>query len=145
MNKGVKVRATNIVDNTQLFFDSVKEAAVHANVTPPSMSHRIRACMVDSRGFLYEYVSEDFSQLSERQLRYRKDKLNDFRYSDDDVNLSDGRYKILSYEVKSKRVCITPCPYKGYPKPFVGSLKCLKCSSFRGRNKKTHQVACNHS
>ena len=62
----------------------------------------------------------------------------------DDVELDAERYVIVPYEVVNKRVCITKCRIKDRPQPLVGSVACMKCPSFRGRNRKTHQVACNN-
>lgn len=50
--------------------------------------------------------------------------------------------KLIPYEVKSVRICITPCPFVEHPKPLVGSASCQACTSFRGLDKVNHQVAC---
>lgn len=60
----------------------------------------------------------------------------------DDQELDGVKYSIVDYETIAKRVCITPCPYLESPKPMVGSVLCLSCESFRGRNRSTQQVAC---
>lgn len=56
--------------------------------------------------------------------------------------LNREKYNIISYEVRNKVECITPCPYMLSPKTLVGSTRCQKCTSFRGSNRKTHEVAC---
>lgn len=64
---------------------------------------------------------------------------------DDDIELDGSKYRIVRYEVRNKRECITPCPFRVYPKPLVGSGGCVSCPSFKGRNRKRHEVACSKS
>lgn len=52
------------------------------------------------------------------------------------------RYTIIKYEVTRARVSITPCPFFYSPKPMVGSMRCITCGSFRGRDKKNQEVMC---
>lgn len=61
---------------------------------------------------------------------------------EEDAELDGNKYTILSYELISDRVCVTPCPYKDAPKPKVGSALCMACGSFHGRNRSKKQVAC---
>lgn len=56
--------------------------------------------------------------------------------------LNREKYNIIPYEVRNKVECITPCPYMLSPKTLVGSTRCQKCVSFRGIDRKTHEVAC---
>ena len=56
--------------------------------------------------------------------------------------LNREKYNIIPYEVRNKVECITPCPYMLSPKTLVGSIRCQKCVSFRGIDRKTHEVAC---
>lgn len=59
-----------------------------------------------------------------------------------EVELDREKYNIIRYEVRNLFECITPCPYMLSPKTMVGSFKCQKCFSFKGINRKTHEVAC---
>lgn len=59
-----------------------------------------------------------------------------------EVVLDREKYNIIRYEVRNQFECITPCPYMLSPKTLVGSTKCQKCFSFKGINRKTHEVAC---
>lgn len=59
-----------------------------------------------------------------------------------EVELDRERYTIFKYEVRNIIQCITPCPFMVAPKAMIGSPRCQDCSSFRGRNKATHEVAC---
>lgn len=59
-----------------------------------------------------------------------------------EVVLDREKYLIIKYEVRNKVQCITPCPFMCSPKTMVGSPKCQSCYAFKGRDKKTHEVAC---
>lgn len=59
-----------------------------------------------------------------------------------EVELDRENCNIIRYEVRNKCECITPCPHMLPPKTMVGSFKCQKCASFKGINRKTHEVAC---
>lgn len=56
--------------------------------------------------------------------------------------LNRDKYNIIPYQVRNKVECVTPCPYMLSPKILVGSTRCQKCVSFRGIDRKTHEVAC---
>lgn len=141
MKEGAKVIAIHAETGEQIHFARVKEAALFAGVRPTTMSYRIRSRNVDSKG--YYYISGELTpeQLKRRRKRCSNPESNQF--VSDDQELDSERYKIVKYEVRNLRECITPCPYRDYPKPMVGSGACLTCTSFKGRNKKTHEVACN--
>ena len=66
----------------------------------------------------------------------------DVKYYDRDTITDREKYRILKYEVRYTRVCITPCPFKDAPKPNIGSAQCLGCTHNRGRNKQAREVAC---
>lgn len=59
--------------------------------------------------------------------------------------LDRENYNIIPYEVRNAIQCITPCPFMEAPKFMVGSVQCQRCNSFRGRDTRTHEVACNRS
>lgn len=141
MKEGVKVIAVHAQTGEQIPFARVKEAAIFAGVKPTTMSYRIRSRTVDSKG--YYYISGELTP--EQLMRRRKRCANPppRQYASDDQELDSERYRIINYEVRNLRECITPCPFRDYPKPMVGSGACILCTSFKGRNKKTHQVACN--
>lgn len=52
------------------------------------------------------------------------------------------KYAIVNYELEKGRICITRCPYQETPKPLVGSVACMSCPSFHGRNREARQVVC---
>lgn len=52
------------------------------------------------------------------------------------------KYTIIHYEVRCLHICVTPCPFKQSPKPLVGSVNCIRCGSFKGRDKRTQEVCC---
>lgn len=56
--------------------------------------------------------------------------------------LDREKYTIIKYEVRNLRESITDCPFKEAPKPKVGGCMCMKCTSFEGRDRFTHEVAC---
>lgn len=120
-------------------YNSATEAANHYGINSSTMSYRAKTgFQKDGKTFTY-----DSNQLPPSRRKRSMPKHEQFQ--DDDVELNRNKYAIVPYEVKDGRICITPCPFHNYPKPLVGSGKCINCSSFRGRNKKTHEVACNNS
>lgn len=142
MRCGIRVLAIHQETGEEIRFERVGEAAKFAGVKSTTMSYRIRNRSVDKNG--YYYIAEDLTpeQLERKNKRMVLGSHKEFKSDDDEL---DPKFHILDYEVKNLRVSITPCPFKGYPKPMIGSGACLKCSSFRGRNKTKHQVACNRS
>lgn len=139
MRVPLKIKGERVADGHVITFNSLKEAAAFAGIPISTMSVRIRTNIPDSKGWLYTPV--DCKILPEPKEKRRIPKKT--VYKDDDVELNREKYHIVPYEVINKRVCITPCPFMQHPKKLVGSGKCIKCGSFRGRNKKTHEVACN--
>ena len=135
--KIVKIKAEH-KDGAVVFFNSVKEAALFAQVTSSTMSVRIKSCLPDSKGWMYTYA--DGIKLPEPRRKRTMPKRAE--YKGDDVELDREKYNIIPYHVIHKRICVTPCPFMREPKNLVGSGQCIKCSSFRGRNKKSHEVAC---
>lgn len=139
MKEGVKVLAIHQESGEEIRFKRVKDAADFAGVKSTTMSYRIRSRSVDKNG--YYYISEELTpeqiEIKDRRMTWESAK----KYKSDDVEL-DSKYHLISYEVRNLRVSITPCPFKEHPKPMVGSGACLKCTSFRGRNREKHQVAC---
>ena len=140
MKSGTKVRAVHQTTGEQICFDTVKDAAAYAKVKPTTMSWRLKNRTVDSNGWLYlaEEMSEEHLEKRARRMKYKTIEV----FKSDDVEL-EPKFLIIKYEVINLRESITPCPFRDTPKPMVGSGKCLMCTSFRGRNKKIHAVACN--
>lgn len=142
MRGGIRVLAIHQESGEEIRFERVSDAAKFAGVKSTTMSYRIRNRRADKNG--YYYIAEELTpeQLERKNERMVLGSHKEFKSDDDEL---DPKFHILDYEVKNLRVSITPCPFKGYPKPMIGSGACLKCSSFRGRNKTKHQVACNRS
>lgn len=115
-------------------YDSIANMAESYGVTHTTIRYRIRM----ERPFdgLY-FKLADNSKIQVPESILKKDV-----YEDDDVVLDREKYKILSYQTKN-HVCITPCPFLQSPKPMIGSGRCMYCTSFRGRNIKTNEIACN--
>lgn len=114
-------------------FDSVTKAADYFNVTGSALHHRYKKGLVYD-GYIIEYsdeapIAEHFTPKTTKRIL-------------EECDLDRERYNIIKYEVKHERICITPCPFLEAPKPMVGSGRCIKCSRNRGRNRKTHEVAC---
>lgn len=91
---------------------------------------------VDERGNLI-----DQKTVEEEHRKKNRESKEKSGYKE--VVLDRERYLILKYEVRNIVQCITPCPFMLAPKAMIGSPRCQQCSSFRGRNKSTHEVACN--
>lgn len=115
-------------------FETVRDAANHFGLHHSTICYRVH------RGFFFDGLK--FHYRMRPTKRECKIKATRCEYKDDDVELDREKYKIVPYEVRFGRVSITRCPFKRYPQPLVGSGECMRCSSFKGRNKKTHEVAC---
>lgn len=119
-------------------FDSVKQAAQHFGISATTMSYRAKT----------DYTKDGFTTCYETNrmpLGSKKKWIpKNYRFQDDNTELDRDKYAIVKYEVVHKRICITPCPFKRAPKPLVGSASCLICSSFKGRNINSHEVACSN-
>ena len=142
MRYGTKIIATHSVTGEQIHFNSIRNAAEFAQMKATTMSFRVKhkSKLLCEQGYLYEAVEPTEEQLLKRVMR--KDSQTERVFRSDDVEL-DPKYRIVTYEVRNLRECITPCPYRDdLPRPMIGSVNCVKCGSFKGRNKATHQVAC---
>lgn len=142
MRSGTKIIATHHETGEQLHFDTIKNAAKFARMKATTMSFRVKhkSNLLCPKGYLYVAVEPTEEQLIKRVMR--KESQTERVFRSDDVEL-DPKYRIITYEVRNVRECITPCPYRDdCPKPMIGSVNCVRCGSFKGRNKKTHQVAC---
>lgn len=136
MGKGKKVLVYDLNGKLVAEFGSVLAAARHYNTHHANILYWIRVSSTKQNlKFVFE-DSRDYNHNTKynmyRDVRRKKD-----------VELDRDKFPILSYEVKFKRVSITPCPYAEYPKPMIGSWKCQRCRSFKGINRNTHEVACN--
>lgn len=139
-------------------FDSVSDAAVFFNRVESTITYRI-AKKEPFNGILYRYATE--SDITLRNLTLPKSKQKsgpkpikpkvvkeqepsiEKPDKDDDIELDRERYTIIPYQTRYERLCITPCPFiTGNERPFVGSTRCASCKSFRGRNRKTQEIAC---
>ena len=114
-------------------FDSVTKAAAFFGITSSALHNRYKRGLIYD-GYMIEYPDEPqpaktFIQKTTRRIL-------------EECDLDRERYNIIKYEVKYGHVCVTPCPFLRAPKPMVGSGLCIKCSRNRGRNKKTHEIAC---
>lgn len=142
MRCGTKIIATHHETGEQLHFDTIKEAAKFARMKATTMSFRVKhkSKLLCRQGYMYEAVEPTEEKLLRRIIR--KESQSERTFRSDDVEL-DPKYRIVTYEVRNLRECITPCPYRDdIPRPMIGSVNCVKCGSFKGRNKATHQVAC---
>ena len=137
----VKVTTINVIDGTTITFKSVGEAADFADVARTTMSTWIRTRAMNRDGWIF--FPAEGQVLQPPKKRNKKPKKKEFKNEDSD--LSNTEHTIIKYEVRFGHVCITPCPFMLAPKHLVGSYSCLKCGSFRGRNRSTHEVACSRT
>lgn len=158
MNYGVTKKVV-MVENGEpkAVFVSTSDAARKVGVTTTTMTNRIkRGAVVDGALFRYTTAEDDLSSLptlsvpvgSEQVVNVKRKKRKESSptpkpFKSDDVELNREKYRIMPYEVRDKRVCITPCPLREPPRPKIGSVECMRCPSNKGRNRKTHEVACN--
>ena len=132
-------------------FDSTKDCGIYYALRGTTILNRIRSGKVVG-GLRFRYREDDEQideslNLSPKRDKgiHPSDKKRKYKeFKPDDVDLTNVNHAIVSYEVRHKRVCITRCTVLEHPQPFVGSVLCAKCPYFKGRNKKTHQVACSH-
>lgn len=120
-------------------FNSIRSCALHFNLKPPSILYRAET------GLPYNgYIFEKGEMSEESEGTYKNIGKKNIRiFKGDDVELDREKYRILKYELRYKRVCVTPCPYKVGRKIFIGSALCTACKNFKGRNKQTQEIACN--
>lgn len=116
-------------------FDSVSATAQEFDVSHCTVLYWIGTNR-EKDGFTFKFHNRE-DCVPDRNYQYYKAR------PIQDKGVNKEKYNIIRYEVINKRVSITPCPYKGHPRPMVGSCACLKCASNRGRDRKTHEVACN--
>lgn len=143
------------------YFECIGDAARMAGIYTTSMTLRIKTGYVKD-GVSFRFVkdgddlnaiprlsperkrSEKFTPKGKMPRKTKPKKEKKSVFEEDDTELNREKYLILKYEVRNLRECITPCPFKEAPKPMIGSAKCIKCGSFKGRNRTTHEVACKH-
>lgn len=130
------------------YFESLSDAARKYKTYTSTITNRILKGIVKN-GIRFRYYTEEDKHLpnlsperTPKYVKYNKTLKGGRAFKGDDIELDRKRYNIIAYEVKHNRICITPCPLRDNPRPFVGSARCAGCSSFHGRNKKTHEVAC---
>lgn len=138
------------------YYNSTSDAAKHLNRYTTTITKRVeREAVIDCILLRYPRDNEDYQSykcLSPMRLEKELPKKNPQKrgrpkkegkvYNYDDE--LDDKYTLVDYEVKDLRICITKCTVRDFPQPLVGSAACARCPSFKGRNKKTHQVACSH-
>jgi len=146
-----------VLDKPVGWFDSITDAARKLGYNKDSISNRIKKDLVISGVRIrYPKEGEEYTSLpnlsppkvygkSERPKGNRggKKKAEKPKEEKKEVfkELNREKYSIIPYEVRNVLQCITPCPYMLSPKIMVGSVKCQKCGSFRGKDKRTHEVA----
>lgn len=128
------VIVTDIDGNFVHRFDSVKDTARHYNVRHANVLYWIRTDYIKN-GLVFTFENPKDKAHHTPYNMYHKVKHTE------DVEL-DREFTILKYDVKFGRVSITDCPFSQYPKPKVGSGASQGCSHFRGRDRRTHEVAC---
>lgn len=120
-------------------FPSINKCAEHFCVQVGTILYRI------SKGFSYDGMVFSFVDGDRREAVPKKPpkpkKIK--RVMREEVELDRTKYKILPYEVKYKHICVTKCPFISEKTIFIGSALCANCKSFRGRDRKTQEVACN--
>ena len=132
--KGKPVIARNLDGEIVNRYESIHDVSRKLKVLHPNVLYWVRTGYIKD-GLKYEFENkEDNAPFTSYKYYHTKPK--------DNVELNRDKWHIIKYEVINKRVSITPCPYRRYPKPMVGSGLCQGCSSFRGRNKISHEVAC---
>ena len=162
MNWDAMKRVVMMAGDTPVgYFDCIGDAARMAGIYTSNMTSRIKTGYTKD-GVSFRFVKDkeslkDIPCLSPERKRGEKFVATEKKpklarpkkekksiFENDDTELNREKYLILKYEVRNLRECITPCPFKEYSKPMIGSAKCIKCSSFKGRNRTTHEVACKH-
>lgn len=139
------------------YYNSTTDAAKKFNRYATTITKRVeRGSVIDCVLLRYPNDDEDYKSYKclspkvmeketprEKPVKIERPKKEKkvFNYDDE---LDAEKYTIVNYEVKNLRICVTKCTVRDYPQPLVGSAACVRCPSFKGRNKKTHQVACSH-
>lgn len=117
-------------------YPSRKECAKALGITPATLDYRIEKGRAYNGVICKHLIEDNFVVPKTSTKPQRKQKGIDY----------DKGYRIITYETKNKYVCITPCPFKDKNRDaFVGSVKCEKCTSFRGKDREKHIVACKYS
>lgn len=137
-----RIKSGRIVDGWLVRWPKEDEdLSTMPHLSPPKKRGKIpkaeKGVYVDENGNL---IAPEIAEKRERKKRQEQKAKEKPRYKE--VELDRERYLILKYEVRNIVQCITPCPFMLAPKAMVGSPRCQQCSSFRGRNKETHEVAC---
>lgn len=133
-NGGKQVDVYDADGNLIHEFDSMSAAVRHTGIKHCAILYRIKVGLVKD-GLAFKFRNQEDIDSINPYYYYKTKTL-------EDKELDKDKYKIINYEVKNKRVSITPCPYKCSPKPMVGSAACMECKSFKGRNRQKHEVAC---
>lgn len=133
-----KVKPVIIYDadgNEVAKYVSIKACAKALDITPATLTYRIsKGDLFD--GCLFEYQNAEDKVTIPKSFR-QKPKVKELDYD---------RFRILDYETKNNRICITPCPFReGVNHVFIGSAKCQQCTSFRGLDREKHKIACNYN
>lgn len=135
MGKSIKksVIVSDIDGNILEQYPSIKEAARSHGCSHTTMMYRISTGRAFN-GFIFKLADPNEEPLPLTVFLTKKE------YTFDDA-LDEDKYTIVQYQTVNN-ICITPCPFKPSPRPMVGNGQCVKCSSFKGKNKTNHQVAC---
>lgn len=118
-------------------YESRNDCAKALGVTPATLNYRL------TNGRSYNGIICKY--LVENNVIKPKPKVKPPVRKDKPIDYTKG-YRIITYETKHKYVCVTPCPFKDKNiDVFVGSVKCEQCTSFRGKDREKHIVACRYN
>lgn len=117
-------------------YSSRNECAKALGVTPATLDYRI-AKGNSYNGVICKHLIEE-NLVIPKSLTQSERKQKEIDYNKD--------YRLITYETKHKYVCVTPCPFKDKNiDVFVGSVKCEQYTSFRGKDREKHIVACKYN
>lgn len=117
-------------------YESRNDCAKALGVTPATLNYRL------TNGRSYNGIICKY--LVENNVIKPKPKVKPPVRKDKPIDYTKG-YRIITYEIKSKYLCLTPCPFKKIMGIKVGSVGCEQCTSFRGRDRENLIIACNYS
>ena len=125
MYKAITIILIDEEGNEKFKYESIQACAKSLDINPGIVAYRIKTG-VPYDGLVYK-KSTDENSLKNIVFNFQNKK---------------EKPNILKYEVKYKRVCITPCPFYKDKTIFIGSALCEGCSSFRGKCRERHEIAC---
>lgn len=127
-----KVIVTDL-DGTRTRYGSLTECGEALGLTADSVWKRVNGIVKgEKRKFEYEVTPPP------RKKKEVKPKPQGYKKRP----FVPGNNKVIEYETKGTRVCITPCRYRD--NILVGSAACQNCRHFKGMDREKHLVACAH-